>query len=213
MSFRWFRKRTRRKKTSIKKLTGSPYTNIPRWLYEKTKRVKTNVLNPSKTTKTKEKKINVPNLQRTLRRLVSTVNKLIDEVNKIIHMPDTCPNCGKNMYDNEVKLNKKFWKTHGTCFDCVVTMETRLRAEGKYEEYERKKMYENAKSFFATADKEVEIVKEALKDKLEFVQNAQGDVEEFDQSDYKEKYLKYIDEQYNRFKQETLVNLKTNKNK
>ena len=72
---------------------------------------------------------------------------------------------------------------------------------------------ENAKSFFATADKEVEIVKEALKDKLEFVQNAQGDVEEFDQSDYKEKYLKYIDEQYNRFKQETLVNLKTNKNK
>mgnify|MGYP003113778846 CR=1 FL=1 len=146
-------------------------------------------------------------------RVKKSANSIIDEVNKIIHMPDTCPNCGKNMYDNEVKLNKKFWKTHGTCFDCVVTMETRLRAEGKYEEYERKKMYENAKSFFATADKEVEIVKEALKDKLEFVQNAQGDVEEFDQSDYKEKYLKYIDEQYNRFKQETLVNLKTNKNK
>ena len=135
-------------------------------------------------------------------------NSILDEINKIIHMPSKCPNCGKDMYDKEARLNKKFWKTHKTCFECVVKMETRLRAEGKYEEYERKKLYANAESFFKTADQEVEIIKQALDGKLSYVQNKDGDVEEYDQSDYKEEYLKYIETQYNRFKKETLNELK-----
>ena len=141
-------------------------------------------------------------------RVKKAANSILDEINKIVNMPTECPKCNSKMYNDEERLNKKFWKTHKTCFDCVITMETQLRAEGKYKEYEREKMYENAKSFFASADKEVSIIKNAVKDKLEFVQNAQGDVEEFDQADYKEKYLKYIDEQYNRFKKETLTELK-----
>jgi len=144
-------------------------------------------------------------------RVKKSANSIIDEVNKIVHMPEKCPNCGQPMYSEEERLNKKFWKTHGTCFDCVIKMETKLRAEGKYEEYARKKMFENAKSFFTTADKEVDIIKDAVKNKLEFVQNAQGDVEEFDQTGAKEKYLKYIDDQYNRFKKETLSELKKEK--
>ena len=63
--------------------------------------------------------------------------------------------------NDEVRLNKKFWKTHKTCFDCVVKLETRLRAEGKFEEYEREKMYNNAESFFTSADKEVEVLKKS----------------------------------------------------
>jgi hypothetical protein len=141
-------------------------------------------------------------------RVKRAANSVLDEINKIINMPATCPKCNSQMHNNEERLNKKFWKTHKTCFDCVITMETRLRAEGKYEEYARKKMFENAKSFFATADIEVSIIKDAIKNKLEFVQNAQGELEEFDQSNYKEKYLNYIDEQYNRFKEETLFELK-----
>lgn len=35
-------------------------------------------------------------------------------------------------------LNKKMYGIHGTCFDCVIEMETKLKAEGKFEEYERK---------------------------------------------------------------------------
>jgi hypothetical protein len=140
-------------------------------------------------------------------RVKKSANSILDEINKIINMPSKCPECDSQMYSNEERLNKKFWKTHKTCFGCVITMETRLRAEGAYEEYERKKLHENAKSFFISADKEVGIIKDAVKEKLEFVQNAQGEVEEFDQSDYKEKYLKYIDEQYTRFKNETLSDL------
>tara|TARA_Y100001963_G_C6749688_1_gene433506 strand:- start:928 stop:1578 length:651 start_codon:yes stop_codon:yes gene_type:complete len=145
-------------------------------------------------------------------RVKKAANSIIDEVNKIIKMPSKCPNCGNNMYGPEERLNKKFWATHKTCFDCVITMETKLRAEGKYEDYERKKLHDNATAFFNTADQEVNILKNALKEKLQFVQNAQGEVEEYDQSDYNEQYLTYIDKQYNRFKNEILTELKTNKN-
>jgi chaperonin cofactor prefoldin len=34
-------------------------------------------------------------------------------------------------------LNKKMWPIHKMCFDCVITMETKLKREGKFEEYER----------------------------------------------------------------------------
>ena len=83
-------------------------------------------------------------------------------------------------------------------------METQLRAEGKYEEYERKKMHENAKSWFNDVDKEVEILKLGLEGSLQYVQNKDGDLEEYDQTEYREKYLKYVSEQYERFKKETL---------
>ena len=55
---------------------------------------------------------------------------------------------------------------------------------------------------------EIIIIKEALTGKLEFIQDKDGNREEFDQSDYKQKYLEYIDEQYKRFKKETLTDLK-----
>jgi len=141
-------------------------------------------------------------------RIKTAANSIITKVNKLIHMPDNCPTCNSNMYNNEEALNKKFWKINKTCFGCVIELETTLRAEGKYKAYEREKLHENAKSFFKDADKEVEILKKAVEGKLEFVQNGQGEVEEFDQSDYKEKYLNYIDTQYDRFKQETLTELK-----
>ena len=79
----WFRRRGRKTTSGIKPLRGSPYSNIPRWLYERNKRIKTNPLRPSESTTTKDKKINVPKLQRVLMTFVSTINQLIDEINKI----------------------------------------------------------------------------------------------------------------------------------
>ena len=83
--FSWLRRKKRRKKSysRIPKLTGAPFTNIPRWLYERTKYMKTNVLDPSKRTKTKDKKIDVPKLQRVLMTVVTTINRLITMVNRI----------------------------------------------------------------------------------------------------------------------------------
>ena len=45
------------------------------------------------------------------------------------------------------RLDKKFWKTHKTCFDCVVDMEHKIKGLGKWDEYQRRKITANAKSF------------------------------------------------------------------
>ena len=44
-------------------------------------------------------------------RVKKSANSIIDEVNKIVHMPEKCPNCDQPMYNEEERLNKKFWKT------------------------------------------------------------------------------------------------------
>jgi bacterioferritin-associated ferredoxin len=56
-----------------------------------------------------------------------------DELKKVINLPIACPNCGKAMKNNT--LNKKMWPIHSKCFDCVITYETELKRQGKFEEY------------------------------------------------------------------------------
>ena len=45
------------------------------------------------------------------------------------------------------KLDDKMWRLFGHCFDCQIKIENKLRVEGKYEEWEKKKITENKKSF------------------------------------------------------------------
>ena len=59
----------------------------------------------------------------------------LDNIKKSLIIPLTCPNCSKPMKNDT--LNKKMWPIHKMCFDCVITMETKLKREGKFEEYER----------------------------------------------------------------------------
>ena len=140
-------------------------------------------------------------------RVKEPVNSIRDQINEILRMPDTCPECNNNMHSDEKRLNEKFWKTHKTCFDCVITMETKLRAEGKFEEYARKKMYENAKSFFKTADEEVNVIKEALSGKLEFVELYNNSEEPINMGKFyfKESINFIFPELFNIFKKSTLL--------
>ena len=69
-----------------------------------------------------------------------TVTKL-DQIKKLVIMPLTCPNCGKLM---KVDLyNKKMWSIHQKCFDCVIKMESKIKREGKWEEYQSSVMNNN----------------------------------------------------------------------
>jgi len=56
-----------------------------------------------------------------------------DELKKVINLPLTCPVCSKSMKNNT--LNKKMWSVHKKCFDCVISYETELKRQGKFEEY------------------------------------------------------------------------------
>jgi bacterioferritin-associated ferredoxin len=56
-----------------------------------------------------------------------------DELKKVLNLPLTCPSCGKAMKNNT--LNKKMWPIHSKCFDCIITYETELKRQGKFENY------------------------------------------------------------------------------
>ena len=60
-----------------------------------------------------------------------------------VRMPWFCPECKKAM---KKKLDDKFWRMMGHCFDCQVEIENKLRVEGKFEDYAQSKMLENQKS-------------------------------------------------------------------
>jgi ribosomal protein L37AE/L43A len=61
-----------------------------------------------------------------------------------VRMPWFCPTCKKAM---KKTLDDKFWRMFGHCMDCQIDFETKLRYEGKFEEYAQRKMLENRKSY------------------------------------------------------------------
>jgi hypothetical protein len=73
-----------------------------------------------------------------------TISKL-DLVKKLLQTPLTCPNCGKAM--KKKQLDPKMYSIHKKCFDCVIEFETKLRLEGKYEEYASNLMSGNIRSY------------------------------------------------------------------
>jgi len=81
----------------------------------------------------------------------------------------TCTNPKRN--DHKMKA------IHGMCFDCVISMEHQLKIEGKYEEYERQKILENAKAWLKQAEFEKEALKVAIK--ARYI-NEDGSFEEWD---------------------------------
>jgi hypothetical protein len=54
--------------------------------------------------------------------------------------PWWCPRCSKPLNH---KFDIKFWRIRGHCMDCVIQDESKIRREGKWEEYERKIMLRN----------------------------------------------------------------------
>lgn len=71
---------------------------------------------------------------------VSRLSDIMAEV----RMPWFCPECKKTM---KKKLDDKFWRMFGHCFDCQITIENKLRIEGNYDEWAKNKILENKKSF------------------------------------------------------------------
>jgi hypothetical protein len=58
-----------------------------------------------------------------------------DVIKKKIFAPITCPNCNKPMAKGHI--DKYMFSIHQKCSDCVFEYETKLKVQGKYDEYER----------------------------------------------------------------------------
>ena len=67
----------------------------------------------------------------------------LSKVMQSVRMPWFCPTCKKAM---KKKLDDKFWRIKGHCFDCQIDFENKLRIEGKFEEYAKSKVLENQKA-------------------------------------------------------------------
>ena len=68
----------------------------------------------------------------------------ITDIFKDARMPWFCPECKKTM---KKKLDRKFWRLENQCFNCHVEMENKLRMSGKYEKYEKGKVFQNKKAY------------------------------------------------------------------
>tara|TARA_Y100001963_G_scaffold119353_1_gene166477 strand:- start:18 stop:506 length:489 start_codon:yes stop_codon:yes gene_type:complete len=68
--------------------------------------------------------------------------------------PWFCPECKKVMKHH---LDDKMYRLHNQCFDCQVRFENKLRVDGKYEEWEEKKVLNNQLSY--------------VKDQIESIEN------------------------------------------
>ena len=67
----------------------------------------------------------------------------LSEVMQSVRMPWFCPKCKKAM---KKKLDNKFWRMMGHCFDCQVDEENKLRVKGKFDNWAQSKMLENQKA-------------------------------------------------------------------
>ena len=70
-----------------------------------------------------------------------------------IRMPWFCPKCQKAM---KKRLDDKFWRIMGHCFDCQVDIENRMRMEGTFEEYAKTKMLENQKAYLKDLEQSID---------------------------------------------------------
>jgi ribosomal protein L37AE/L43A len=77
----------------------------------------------------------------------------LTDVMASVRMPWFCPKCDKAMKN---KLDDKFWRIKGHCFNCQVELENKLRIKGKFEEYAQKKMLENQKSYLKDLEQSID---------------------------------------------------------
>jgi hypothetical protein len=117
------------------------------------------------------------------------------------------PNCPKESCTCGMpkRLDEKMKKIHGMCFDCVVKMEHKIRIEGKWQEYEKTKMKENALAWLKEAERDKNLIVEELS-RLEFA-NEFGDVEKWDTKVNKEELLKKIEDEFQTFRTDFIEKL------
>jgi hypothetical protein len=108
------------------------------------------------------------------------------------------------MRDTEQHLNFKMYFIHKKCFECVIKEETKIRNQGKeaWDAYNKERMLQNADAWFKDADRDVALLREAVH--LQFIQNADGRLEDWDQTAFLEKF----DTDYKQLKEKIYNSLK-----
>jgi len=124
-----------------------------------------------------------------------TATKL-DKVKKEAILPLFCPSCGSIMKKrNDVKM----YNIHKKCFDCVIDMEHKLKIEGKYEQYERDMLANNAEDYINDLES---YLLEALNSSNDQFVSERGEVERWKGGLDKEKVTEELKEFFNDHKKD-----------
>ena len=110
----------------------------------------------------------------------------LDRVKKEAILPLFCPNCGSLM---KKRLDAKMYKIHKMCFNCVIDMEAKLKLEGKYEEYERNMIANNANAYLD--DLEQYLLEAINQSNTQYV-SEKGEVERWKGGINKEEFLEQM---------------------
>lgn len=102
-----------------------------------------------------------------------TVSKF-DKYKHLTVLPLLCPKCNNPIQPNEI--NKKMYSIHNMCFTCVVDMETKMRTNGTFLEYQQKIMQSSVQGYI----NELETVFKEFNDNPdETIVSEQGEVEKW----------------------------------
>ena len=80
--------------------------------------------------------------------------------------PAFCPECDGVMSHRN---DRKMYRIYGMCFDCRIEEETKLRARGEWELFEKRRVLENMRDWLKDQRAELERFKEKTDDKVEHV--------------------------------------------
>ena len=133
----------------------------------------------------------------------------LDEIRDLIaktRMPAECPKCSQPMTK---RLDKKFWKLEKHCFDCQVEFEHNLRIEGKYEEYEKQRILNNAEDWLKEAEKEARDIAAVFRNPMTFT-NVDGTIENWSGGMSGEEIAEKIENEFELFKKNFINKLKNN---
>ena len=132
-------------------------------------------------------------------------NSILSEVREYLNSyPNCSKDCCKTSYNH---LDKKMQKIHGMCYDCVIQMEHELKKQGKYEEYERKKITENALAWLKRAEQDVEHLKQVYTEDYTTVAGADGQLETWKAKMTPEEFENKIEKEFDKFKENFLEKL------
>ena len=126
------------------------------------------------------------------------------ELHEYLNTFPNCPNetctCGMPK-----KIDEKMKRIHGMCFDCVIDMEHKIRLEGKWDEYEKRKVKQNALAWLLEAERDKNSIASELS-RMEFT-NDFGDIEEWKTPFNKEEMLEKIENEFDEFRKNFIEQL------
>ena len=119
------------------------------------------------------------------------------------------PNCRKETCTcpGTHPIDKKMQVIHKMCFDCVIDMEHEMTKAGTYEEYSKNKIRENALAWLASAERDVDMLKQTYTQAAEFVTNSDGALETWGAKMTPAEFEETVLAQFNKFKENFLKNL------